>query len=424
MQVDLAYGHTGLTVELPGTTHIVTSQFVPGLPDEAAAIREALRFPIESAPLAAKVKLGDKVVIAHSDITRATPNDRIMPVLLAELEAAGVNRRDITLINALGTHRQQTEAELRTMLGDSIVDNYRCLQHDAYDEANLISLGQTSFGYPVRINRYFMEADVRILTGFIEPHFFAGFSGGPKGALPALAGAESVLTNHGRDMIAHPKAAWGITEGNPIWEEMREVALRTEPPFLLNVTLNTWREITGVFAGDMLAAHTSGCAFVRENAMVKVDAPYDIVITTNSGYPLDQNLYQAVKGMSAANQIVRDGGAIIIAAACADGLPDHGRYAALLAEAGSPRGVLDLLARPGFSKQDQWQVQIQAMIQLRAEVHVYSDGLTDEQITRALFTPCRNIERTVACLQERYGPSARICAIPDGPQTIAYVRPS
>jgi nickel-dependent lactate racemase len=276
----------------------------------------------------------------------------------------------------------------------------------------------------VRINRTFMAADVRILTGFIEPHFFAGFSGGPKGVLPALAGAESVLTNHGREMIAHPNATWGVIAGNPIWEEMREVALRTNPTFLLNVTLNTRREITGVFAGEMLAAHAAGCAFVRDKAMAPVDEAYDIVITTNSGYPLDQNLYQAVKGMSAANQVVRDGGAIIIAAACADGLPDHGRYAALLAEAGSPQGVLEMLARPGFSEQDQWQVQIQALIQLRAEVHVYSDGLSDSQITGALFTPCRSIEQTVACLQEKYGPQARLCAIPDGPQTIAYVRTS
>ena len=211
-----------------------------------------------AAPLAAKVKPGDKVVIAHSDITRATPNERILPVLLAELEAAGVARQDITLLNALGTHRQQTEAELRGMLGDRVVDTYRCLQHDAYDDANLVSLGVTSRGHPVRINRHFMEADVRILTGFIEPHFFAGFSGGPKGVLPALAGAESVLTNHGREMIAHPNATWGVIEGNPIWEEMREVAWRVNPTFLLNVTLNARREITGVFAGDLLAAHAAG----------------------------------------------------------------------------------------------------------------------------------------------------------------------
>lgn len=423
MQVNLAYGREGLPVNLPDQTHVVAAPFVPGVPDEAAALRAALREPIESEPLAAKVRPGDRVVITHSDITRATPNDRILPVLLAELEAAGIVRRDITLINALGTHRRQTEAELRRMLGDHIVENYRCLQHDAYDDANLILLGQTSFGHPVRINRHYLEADVRILTGFIEPHFFAGFSGGPKGVLPALAGAESVLTNHGREMIAHPQATWGITTGNPIWEEMREVALRTEPTFLLNVTLNAKHAITGVFAGDMLTAHAAGCAFVKDRAMAGVETPYDIVVTTNSGYPLDQNLYQAVKGMSAANEIVREGGSIIVAAACEDGLPEHGRYAALLAEAGSPRGVLEMIARPGFSEQDQWQVQIQAMIQLRAAVYVYSDGLTEAQIQQALFTPCRNIEQTVAQLQTQYGSDARLCVIPEGPQTIAYLQP-
>jgi nickel-dependent lactate racemase len=158
--------------------------------------------------------------------------------------------------------------------------------------------------------------------------------------------------------------------------------------------------------------------------MVGVEAPFDIVLTTNSGYPLDQNLYQAVKGMSAANQIVAEGGAIIVAAACQDGLPDHGRYAALLAEAGSPQGVLEMIARPGFSEPDQWQIQIQAVIQLRAEVYVYSDGLTDAQIERALLKPCRNIEQTLAELRARYGPAARICVIPAGPQTIAYLQPA
>jgi len=408
-------------VDLPDNTDVVTSRFVPGLPDEVKAIRHALRHPVESPPLAEKVKPGDKVAVVHSDITRATPNDRILPVLLAELEAAGIARGDITLLNALGTHRRQTEAELRTMLGDQIVESYRCLQHDAWDDANLVSLGETSLGHPVRVNRHYLKADVRILTGFIEPHLFAGFSGGPKAVLPGLSGAESVLTNHGRDMIAHPQATWGITEGNPIWEEMREMALRTDPTFLLNVALNAQGEITSVFAGDMLAAHAAGCAFVRESAMVAVDEPYDIVITTNSGYPLDQNLYQSVKGMSAAAQIVRQGGSIIIAAACEDGVPDHGRYAALLAEAGSPQGILDMLARPGFAEQDQWQIQIQAQIQLHADVYVYSDGLTDEQIERALFTPCRDIEGTVAQLQRKYGPDARICAMPEGPQTIGYL---
>lgn len=422
MQLQLRYGRDGVNVTLPDSVDVVTTRFTPGLPDEAAAIGEALRRPVESAPLAELVKPGDTVVIAHSDITRATPNACLLPVLLAELEAAGVAREDITLLNALGTHRPQTEAELRAMLGDAIVDRYRCLQHDGNDDDGLIALGETSFGHPVRVNRHFMEADVRILTGLIEPHFFAGFSGGPKGVLPALAGAESVLTNHGRAMIAHPKATWGYTEGNPIWEEMREVALMTDPTFLLNVTINAHGQITGVFAGEMLAAHAAGCVFIREQAMVPVAAPYDIVITTNGGYPLDQNLYQTVKGISAANEIVREGGAIVAAAACEDGIPDYGRYAALLVEGGSPEGVLAMLARPGFAAQDQWQVQVQAQIQQRADVYVYSKGLTEAQIRAALFIPCQRIEDTVNALLVKYGPQARVCVMPEGPYSNAYVR--
>ena len=363
---------------------------------------------------------GQKVVITHSDITRATPNNRILPVLLKEVENLGIRRSDIFLLNALGTHRQQTEGELRALLGDTIFENYRCIQHNAFDDSQLVLLGKTSFGHSVRINRLFLEADVRILTGFIEPHFFAGFSGGPKGVLPALAGAESVLSNHSQKMIAHPKATWGIVDGNPIWEEMKEVALMTRPTFILNVTLNHHKDITGVFAGDMLAAHAEGCQFVRHASLAPVSAPYDIVITTNSGYPLDQNLYQSVKGLSAAAQIVRCGGAILLVSACEDGLPNHGRYAALLEEAGSPAKIIEMLSQPGFSQPDQWQVQIQAQIQQQAEVYVFSNGLTDEQIRRSLFTPCRDINQTVTKLVANFGP--RVCVLPEGPLTIPYVK--
>ena len=307
------------------------------------------------------------------------------------------------------------------MLGDAIVDNYTCLQHDLNDDDNLVSLGKTSLGHPVRVNRTYMDADVKILTGFIEPHFFAGFSGGPKAVLPAIAGPESVVSNHGYAMIGHGQARWGVTKGNPLWEEMLEVALRTEPSFLLNVALNSAGEITGVFAGDLEVAHAEGCEFVRTHAMASVDEAYDIAVTTNSGYPLDQNLYQCVKGMSAARQIVRKGGAIVLAGECRDGIPDHGRYAQLLREGGSPQGVLEMVSRPGFSAQDQWQVQIQAMLQQDAEIFVYSDGLSDEQIRAALFNTCHSVEDTVRELQGRFGQDARICVMPEGPQTIAYL---
>ena len=421
MKVPIAYGKTGLHVELPEHTHVIQSEPLSGLEDEQRAIRDALQHPIEMPPLHECVSRGDKVVVTHSDITRPVPNDRILPVILEELESAGVQREDITLLNALGTHRQQTDDELSMMLGQEIVSNYRCLQHNAFEDSNLVSMGTTTLGNPVRLNRLLVESDFRVYTGFIEPHFFAGFSGGPKAVLPALSGAESVLSNHGRNMIAHPKSTWGNVAGNPIWEEMREVAMKTMPAFLVNVTINPSHAITGVFAGALLQTHEAGRSFVKQHVMVGVDALYDVVITSNNGYPLDQNLYQTVKGMSAASRIVRKGGAIIMVAACQDGLPDHGRYAALLKEGGTPQGVLDMIAQPGFGEQDQWQVQIQAQIQLDADVYVYSEGLTDQQIEQALLRPCRNISKTVDDLIAKYGPHCRICVMPEGPATVAYV---
>jgi nickel-dependent lactate racemase len=224
-------------------------------------------------------------------------------------------------------------------------------------------------------------------------------------------------------MIRDPRATWGVTsDGNPVWEEMLEVALATNPTFLLNVTLNSERQITGVFAGDLQEAHATGREFCRRSSMVEVPQLYDIVVTTNSGYPLDQNLYQTVKGMSAAARIVKPGGAIILAAECSDGLPDHGEYAALLRSAADPAELLERVESPDFSSHDQWQVQIQAMVQKKAAVHVYSGGLSDEQIRQALLIPCPNIEARVAELGERFGPDASICVLPEGPQTVCGVR--
>ena len=265
-----------------------------------------------------------------------------------------------------------------------------------------------------------MEATVKVLTGFIEPHFFAGFSGGPKAVLPGVAGARLVLENHSTAMLDDPGATWSVTEGNPVWEEMLEVALNTGPAFILNVTLNRERAVAGVYAGDLQEAHRAGTAAVRQTAMVPVDAPFDIVITTNSGYPLDLNLYQAVKGMSAAAQIVRDGGSIIVAAECWDGIPDHGEYKNILHMASDPHALLEVLRQPDFLIIDQWQAQIQC----RADVYVKSRYLSDDEIRGALLRPCHQIEETLAALLDRYGPDARICVLPEGPQTIPYVEDS
>lgn len=421
-RVRLAYGRDGLEVDVPADAVVLEPRYVAGLADEQGALREALRKPIGLPPLRELVKPGQRAVIVHTDITRATPNERILPPLLAELESAGIRRGDITLLNALGTHRPQTEAELRKMLGDAVVDNYRCVQHDGNDDANLVRVGRTRFGHEVRINRLFVEADVRILTGFIEPHFFAGFSGGPKGVLPSIAGAESVLSNHGAKMIGDPNATWGITRGNPIWEEMLEAAQMARPTFILNVAMNRDKQITGVFAGDLVAAHAAGCAFVKEHAMVPVAEPFDVVLTSNSGYPLDLNLYQAVKGMSAASQVVRQGGHIIVAAECWDGIPEHGAFGTLLRQFKTPAEALARIESPGFGSPDQWQVQIEARIRMKADVHVYAGGLTDEQITSAMLQPCRDIGKTLGkVLANGDGRQRTLCVLPEGPLTIPYL---
>jgi nickel-dependent lactate racemase len=420
MKVRLAYGKEGLWVELPDdNVTMVEPRFVPGLPDEAEAIRNALREPIGTPPLRDLVKRDDTVAIVFSDITRPQPRERMLPVLLEEL--SHVPSENIVLINALGTHRPNTEEELIEMLGQEIAEGYRIVQHDAWDKGNMVYLGPTSFGHETYINGVYMEARVKILTGFIEPHFFAGFSGGPKAVLPGLADERSVLGNHDAEMIGHPRATWGVTEGNPIWEEMREMAAKTESTFLLNVTLNKNKEITGVFAGDVWQAHAAGTAFARESVMVSVPEPFDIVITTNSGYPLDLNLYQAVKGMSAAALVVKEGGSIIAAAECWDGIPDHGEYKSILKMANSPQKLLEVIRAPGFLMQDQWEAQVQAQIQLKADVYVKTSYLSDEQIREALLLPCHSIEETLAQLLKRYGPDATICVLPEGPQTVPYV---
>ena len=239
--------------------------------------------------------------------------------------------------------------------------------------------------------------------------------------MPGMAGLATVMANHCAANIAHPQATWGVTRGNPIWEETMEVAHKVDPTFLLNVTLNRDKQITGVFAGDLDAAHARGVEFARKTAMAPVEQPFDIVVTSNSGYPLDINLYQSVKGMSAAAQVVRPGGAIVIATECWDGIPSHGLYGELLKNSANPQELLDTILQPGFSRQDQWEAQVQAQIQLKAEVYVYTDHLSPEQIRMALLNPAVSVESTLAELVERYGKNARICVLPEGPLTIPYI---
>jgi len=421
MRIDLAYGKTGLPLELDDSLDItvVEPTFVPALPDPAAVVRAALREPIGSPPLRDLVRPGTRVGVVFSDITRPAPHPLLLSAVLEILDAVpGV---EIVLFNALGTHRPNTEAELRGMIGDAIFERRRIVQNDTFDPSTQVCVGVTSRGHEAWLNAELMRCALKVLTGFIEPHLFAGFSGGGKAIMPGMAGQRTVLGNHDAGMVGHPKAIWGVTQGNPIWEEVREVAGQAGRLFLLNVTLNRDKAVTGVFAGDLDLAHAAGCAFVKRSAMVAVPRPFDIVVTTNSGYPLDINLYQAVKGMRAADQVVRPGGAIIIATRCADGVPEHGLYGRILRESANAKELLAKICAPGFLEQDQWQAHIQALIQQKAAVYVRSDGLTDDEIRGALLLPCRRVEDTVEELLVKYGRDASICVMPEGPQTIPFI---
>ncbi|MCE0499578.1 MAG: nickel-dependent lactate racemase [Methylacidiphilales bacterium] len=419
--VRLAYGRGHLPVALPvGRTDVMEPLFQPGLRDERAGMEQALASPIGTRPLVEWLKPGSRICIVFNDITRATPNERIIPWILETLACAGVKDGQITLLNATGTHRGNTPAELETMLTKAVVDRYRVINHDCHDDASLATVGRMRSGKPARLNRHLVEADVRIITGFIEPHFFAGFSGGIKGIMPGVGGLDSIVENHGAKNIGDARATFGITEGNPLWEELRDIALSVGDSFLINVALNESRAITGIFAGHIIEAHRAGIAFVRASAMRKVDKPYPIVITTNSGYPLDLNLYQGVKGMQAAAQIIEPGGLIILAAECCEGLPAKSPHEKLLFSASTGEELLGRICSEGFSWPEQWAAHIQTLIQKKAEVLLHS-SMPDEIVRRAHLVPCHDIAQAVKERLAKLGPDARVAALPQGPLTLPYL---
>jgi nickel-dependent lactate racemase len=418
VKVQLAYGERGLTVDLPDkNVTVVAPRYLSALPDESGAVRNALREPIASRPLRELVRPTDRVVIVISDITRPVPNQTIFPPMLGEL--SHVPDRQITILNGVGLHRPNTPAELERMLGFEVVARFRIVNHDAHHLDDLIKVGTSRFGGEIWLNREYVEADVRIVTGFIEPHFFAGFSGGQKGVIPGVAGVSTITHNHSAKMIGHSRARWGELQGNPIHEEQREGVSFAPPHFLVNVATNREKRITAVFAGHYIEAHEAGCAFVRDAAMQPVPSRYPIVITTNSGYPLDLNLYQAVKGMAAAEEIVAPGGTIVMAAECREGV-GHGDFADLLHRERTPVAIAGLIERPDFQMLDQWQVQILARILTRHRVLLYSDRIAPDEVRRAHLEPIDSIESAVAELLADYGSDAPICVLPEGPLTIPF----
>ncbi len=418
MRLSLDYGTTGLEVEVPDDAVVVEPEELAPLADEEGAVFRALVAPVGGRPLGELVGPGDRVAVVFPDVTRPMPNTTVLPPLLAELERLGAGPDRVELLCATGTHRPAGAEELAALVGPDVMGRYRVHQHVA-DDGDHVSVGAVE-GTPVLIDRRYVEADVRILTGFVEPHFFAGWSGGPKGACPGLAATSTILEAHSPARIAHERATWMVTEGNPVHDFVRAATALCPPQLSLDVTIDSSRRLTGVFCGVLPDAHRAACSFASGAVSRPVDGLFDVVLTTNGGHPLDRNLYQSVKGMAAAERVVARGGTIVMAAACSDGVPAGGAFARVVRDATSARA----LARPGGrGGLDIWQAQVLGRVLEHAEVWMHSGGLTDAEIRSGLMAPVADLSAAVAEALGRRGPGARLCVLPHGPLTVATALP-
>jgi len=470
MKVKLDYGSAGLVVDLPPDCEVIRPADAPCLPDVIGALRQAVRQPVAGPPLAdlarevlrraaAEGGRAPRVAIAVCDSTRPHPRREVLQVFLEELAAAGAGESgvaqaggtaeghapaesaaatappgtkppadhldlDITVIIATGTHRADPPELIREMLGEEVI---RCCQvhvHDCRQSSDHTPLGVVSplgdgGDIPVALDRLWVEADLRLSSGLVEPHLFAGFSGGPKLVSPGVASLETVLALHNGRRVGHPSATWGILAGNPAHDAIRAVAETCPPHFTLEVVLDSVKRVTHAFAGLPWSAHARACKVAHRTTMHPVEHRFPLVITTSGGYPLDQNLYQAIKGVSAAERIVADGGTIILAAECRHGLPDPAMYNDLLRPGEDIRLANARILASEQVVPDQWQVQVQARILARARVLVKASGLAAADLALARMEPVEDIEAFVKAAR-RADPGLPIAVLPHGPYCVPY----
>ena len=398
--------------------YVVRPKFAQPLQNAQEHLRAACRNPIGAAPVRDLVKPSDRVVIVTSDGTRAVPNRLLIPWLLRELP---VPLEQVTVLLGNGSHRANTPAEIEAMFGEELATKLRVLNHDAYDPGRNVFVGESTSGGQASLDKVYVEADKRIVVGFIEPHFFAGFSGGAKGIVPAVASIDTINYIHSAALVGHPMSTWGIVEDNPIRTEIEQMVARCPPDFTVNVTLNSDKQITAFFLGHYIEAHRAGCVRSREETMVAVPNTFALVITSNSGYPLDQNLYQAVKGMSAAARIVEPGGTILVASECSDGVPDHGNFADLMRVGSTADDILANVYQQEKVIVDQWQAQVAAEIMKKADVLVFS-AMDRTAIAQCKLGVVDDLQAEVEARIRALGGRPRVAVLPDGPLTIPYVQ--
>lgn len=422
MKIKLDYGQQGLEVNLPDTNleAVLTLNPTSALPEPERAVSDALKQPVGCPPLAALARTRNSACVVISDITRPVPNRVVLPPLLALLEVSGIAREAITILVATGTHRPNTREELESMVGPEIVRSYRIENHIATDRDSHEYLGETPRGVPIWVDRRFLQAELKISVALIEPHFMAGFSGGRKSVCPGICGMDTVQIWHGPRFIGHELADAGSVEGNPVHEESLFIARKAGLDMICDVTLDEQRNITGVYAGEVEAAWLRGIRSAESIARACVRRPVDIVITSTAGYPLDLTFYQAVKGMVGALPAVKPGGTVIVVARCAEGLGGKHFTDALLS-ASDLNAFVEQTYDPSFFVPDQWQIHELAKAINKAEVLMFTEGISDELLSQCFVTPIPSVEEGIRRALQKHGPQARIAVIPKGPYVVPAV---
>ena len=426
MKLTLAYGKTGLAASIPDANLVGPLEIRPAPPlaDPAAAVAESLREPTGTPPLGELAQGKKTACVLICDVTRPVPNELLLGHVLPTLEAAGVPRDGITILIATGLHRPNLGAEIAELVGPDIAARHRVENHYGKDLASHTDLGVSPRGVPIHIDSRYVDADLKIATGLIEPHLMAGYSGGRKLVCPGIAALETVKVWHGPQFLEHPNADCGILEGNPVHEENTWIARRAGCDFILNVTLDADRRVTGVFAGEMELAFFEGVAFARSVVTAPVDGPVDVAVTSAAGYPLDQTFYQSIKGLTGVLPIMKRGGTIIIAAEMAEGVGSP-EFAGLFSEFPTHEGFMEAItgadpARPDFFVMDQWQLEEMAKVLRRCEVVYVTDAPFADRLDELYVNRAASVEAALAAALEKHGPDCRIAAIPEGP----YVLPT
>ena len=415
--VAFPYGAGRIEVKIPKRNLLqhLKAKDPPPLSGETGKIKSALLNPIKVKPLHEVVKPGSKLVILVSDVTRPVPTHKLLPPILNELRKVAVTSEDVVIVVATGLHRKNTKAELELMLGSRIVRDVRVVNHDAFDKRKLVYVGETSRGTLLEINSLVPNFDVRILTGYIEPHEFAGFTGDGKSILPGVSGMDTINRNHSLEMLDHPKSRVGVLEGNPIHEDIVEAARMVGVDFITNVVLNSKKEIAKVVAGDLVEAHRAGVKFNERYASLEVGRKADIVITS-SGYPLDIDFYQSVKSLVAAEPFVAEGGAIILLAECKIGIGPHLFYS-WMRTCSSPDQIMERIRIEGYNAEID-HCYLLARILRKCDIVVVSSHPHVNKIGRKFIKTAKSAEEALdAELRKRDG-KADIVALPHAPRII------